>query len=152
MIFSGKKKGQASTEFLMTYGWVLLTIGIVIAALVLTFSWRPQDSIADSCTFLDSFSCIDAKLNESGIVNVSLKNTDGSTINITKFSCRQDNETFETTPNILVSSGETFLVSCDLQKPYLLGEKIRLPVSVQFLRTGRSFPVTSEGNIIASVS
>jgi len=152
MILLRKKKGQAATEFLMTYGWAILSLGIVIAVLVTVFSWKPADSIADSCTFMDSFTCIDAKLNESGVINMSLKNIVGSQINVTKISCKVDNETVDNTIGVIVASGETFYADCALTKPYFLGEKIRVSASIQFLKEGRSFPATSEANIIATVS
>lgn len=152
MVSVAKKRGQASTEFLMTYGWALIGLGIVIAALVLTFSWRPEDSIPDSCTFTDSFHCVDAKLNDQGVLNVSLRNTVGSAINVTKFLCTVENETLTSELGMIVQSGETFYVDCTLNTPYLPGEKVRLVPEVEYVKESRSFPTTSEGNIVATVS
>ena len=51
------KKGQAAMEYLMTYGWALVALVIVIAALMATGAFNPSYLIAEECTLQPDLSC-----------------------------------------------------------------------------------------------
>lgn len=77
------KKGQAATEFLTTYGWALLLIGVGVAG-VWYFAAGTDVSVPNQCTFSDPFVCNDIKVTPN---NVQLDLTangiqDGATVNI----------------------------------------------------------------------
>ncbi len=55
-----KKRGQAATEFLTTYGWAILILMIVIGLLVGLNIFNPK--IPNSCIGSDPVSCQDVKL------------------------------------------------------------------------------------------
>ncbi len=51
------KKGQAAMEYLMTYGWALVALVVVIAALMATGAFDPSYLIAEECTLQPDLSC-----------------------------------------------------------------------------------------------
>ena len=51
------KKGQAAMEYLMTYGWALVALVAVIAALMATGAFNPSYLIAEECTLQPDLSC-----------------------------------------------------------------------------------------------
>ena len=56
---TNQKKGQAAIEFLMTYGWAILVVLVVISALAFFLSSQdPTDVIPKSCNDLYYTKCI----------------------------------------------------------------------------------------------
>ena len=51
------KKGQAAMEYLMTYGWAIVVLVVVIAALMATGAFNPSYLIAEECTLQPDLSC-----------------------------------------------------------------------------------------------
>ena len=62
-----KRKGQAAMEFLMTYGWALLVVLIVIAALAFFGLLNPSRYLPEKCTLGPGLTCVDfsARTNDS---------------------------------------------------------------------------------------
>ncbi|HLC57532.1 MAG TPA: hypothetical protein VJH95_03095 [Candidatus Nanoarchaeia archaeon] len=53
------KKSQAATEFLMTYGWAILVIMIIVGSLYAMGVFSP--SVPNSCDIDAPFNCVDVK-------------------------------------------------------------------------------------------
>lgn len=51
------RKGQAAMEYLMTYGWALVALVVVIAAIMATGAFNPSYLIAEECTLQPDLSC-----------------------------------------------------------------------------------------------
>jgi len=64
----GNKKGQAALEYLMTYGWAILAVVVVLAVLWYLGIFTPK--APEMCVFDSPFSCIGgtAYVNSSAIV------------------------------------------------------------------------------------
>lgn len=60
------KRGQAAVEFLMTYGWAILALILVIAVLLSSGIWTPNYLISEECSFGNSLRCNFAMFNEGG--------------------------------------------------------------------------------------
>ena len=52
------KKGQSAMEFIMTYGWAILVVLIVVGALVYFGVLSPSTILGARCTFPAKFGCI----------------------------------------------------------------------------------------------
>ena len=61
------KKAQQAMEFLITYGWALLIVLIVIAALAYFGVLNPERLLPQSCILMPGLSCTDFKVNAEGI-------------------------------------------------------------------------------------
>ncbi|MFH1393552.1 MAG: hypothetical protein ABII71_01955 [Candidatus Micrarchaeota archaeon] len=91
-MFDKKKKGQAAMEYLMTYGWAILVIVIVLVILV---GFLPQFLRApESCLFQESgFSCQDRKpvivadASDNVHVTFQLNNYQGQQITVSHVLC-----------------------------------------------------------------
>lgn len=74
-------KAQYSVEFLVTYGWALLIIGIVIGA-IYTFGWfDPGELLPQKCEFYGQLGCRDFFL-DTNTFSLSLVNNFGANLNI----------------------------------------------------------------------
>ena len=78
--FGSSKKAQAAMEFLMTYGWAILVVLVVIGALSYFGVLSPSTLLPEKCTFPVSVSCTDHTVVGSasaGYVAVVLQNGAG---------------------------------------------------------------------------
>ncbi len=64
-MFSKNKKGQSALEYLMTYGWALVVIVIVVAALV--FLINPSQVGGQSCTGFQNMPIGNFQLGSTGL-------------------------------------------------------------------------------------
>ncbi|MBI2145009.1 hypothetical protein HYU18_01665 [Candidatus Woesearchaeota archaeon] len=66
------KKGQAAMEFLMTYGWAILVVLVVIGALAYFGVLSPSTLLPEKCTFPVSVSCTDFGFDEAGTTTIRM--------------------------------------------------------------------------------
>ena len=71
-----KKKAQAAMEFLMTYGWAILVVLVVIGALAYFGVLNPQNLLPEKCTLPMNLYCKDHFIN-GGADTISLKLENG---------------------------------------------------------------------------
>ena len=79
--FNRLKRAQAAMEFLMTYGWAILVVLIVIGALAYFGVLSPSTLLPEKCTFPVSLSCLDHSVG-SNYIAVSLQNGAGRDMTI----------------------------------------------------------------------
>jgi hypothetical protein len=58
------KKAQAAMEFLMTYGWAILVVLVVIGALAYFGILKPETSLPDRCELQQGFYCQDFRITD----------------------------------------------------------------------------------------
>lgn len=85
------KKVQAALEFLMSYGWAILIMGVVIAALAYFGVLSPDAFFSDKCILPAGITCLDHKV-ESYQVILVLKNNKGETMTINNITVSSNNE------------------------------------------------------------
>ena len=71
-----KKKAQAAMEFLMTYGWAILVVLVVIGALAYFGVLNPQNLLPEKCILPMGLYCKDHRIDGTAD-NVSLKLENG---------------------------------------------------------------------------
>ena len=77
----GKKTGQAAMEYLMTYGWALLVIVIVIAILLIMNPF----SAPQSCKFDQiGFACDNAVVTTGGVLLMGVINGNNNAISVSQ--------------------------------------------------------------------
>ena len=85
------RKGQSAMEYLMTYGWAILVIIIVIAVLFYIGVLNPRNVTPSSCTFPPGISCASYKLHATdGEFELSLGQATGQSIRIEAIKCTQN--------------------------------------------------------------
>ncbi|MFA5412303.1 MAG: hypothetical protein WC350_03085 [Candidatus Micrarchaeia archaeon] len=66
------KKGQAAAEYLVTYGWALLLLVVVIAILLSTGIFNPSAFVGEECVIQPDIPCTGFQLYKSGSSTVLL--------------------------------------------------------------------------------
>jgi len=121
------RKGQTAMEYLMTYGWAILIIMIVLAVLFYLGVLNPSTVTPNQCTFPPGFTCVTNKLQPNGNLYLVVGQGTGKTIRIMGINCTQNtsmefqtqgrvfwgNDTYSTDydPNISISSGNQMVVA-----------------------------------------
>jgi hypothetical protein len=87
------RKGQTAMEYLMTYGWAILIIMVVVAVLFYLGVFNLGSTISQ-CTFPPGFTCVANKL-QAGTAKLYLKIGQGTghNIMITGINCTQNTDT-----------------------------------------------------------
>lgn len=143
------KKGQAALEFLMTYGWAILSAIIIIGALGTYFYFNQGGSA--SIFVHEPFYGV-ATSGTAGVISLEIQNNGGETlssvtVNVTGtgVGCTQNTTGFDgslSTPQIVTlgcagaTSGDTF----------------RGDIVVTYLRPGSSLPLTSTGSVTIPIA
>jgi hypothetical protein len=82
-------RAQAAMEFLMTYGWALLVVLIVISALAYFGVLSPGNLVSERCSFEAGLGCSDFQAGSNG-VSVQVQNNLGRTITVQSVSFNSD--------------------------------------------------------------
>lgn len=69
-----KMRGQAAMEYLMTYGWALLILLVVIGVLFSMGVFNPQNYMSEECSFQPSLQCKGVSLTPNGVLTIYLVN------------------------------------------------------------------------------
>jgi hypothetical protein len=69
-----KMRGQAAMEYLMTYGWALIVLTVVIGVLFSMGVFNPQNYMSEECSFQPSLPCRGTYLIEEGKLTIVLAN------------------------------------------------------------------------------
>lgn len=141
------KRGQASMEFLMTYGWAILAAVLAVGALAYYGVFNPGSSLSDVCTISGLVGCDESLVNSSGVYLV-LKNGAGSAINLTSI----DVGTCTTqTPFVNVADGATYSVLMTGCSQGAVDAKYSGKITLKYLRSGKSIEDVAKGDIRATV-
>ena len=107
------KKAQAAMEFLMTYGWAILVVLIVIGALAYFGVLNPQSLLPEKCTLQTGFNCRNHIVSASSdSITIELLNGMGRTIIIRDGSSANGDlgnllNNCTTTANVTIGNGAT---------------------------------------------
>jgi len=135
------KRGQAALEFLMTYGWAILSAIIVIGALGSYFYFNQGGSTS---IFMNApFYGLAASADESsGLLSLEIENKGGETLNVTSISvpgCTENNTYYSTS-----SGAEIRTLAC---AGLAQGESFSGDITITYLRPGSALALTSTGSV-----
>src|SRR5271169_2972658 len=80
-------KAQSAMEYLMTYGWAILIIAVVLAALFSLNVFNAGAQLGTSCIGQPGYSCSSPSLTSYGLLTFTLGQGTGSTIYNAFFTC-----------------------------------------------------------------
>ena len=92
-------------EFLMTYGWAILIMLVVISVLFYLGVLTPHGLAPNSCTFPAGFSCYGYKVTEGGVLELDLGQATGSNIRVTGFACSAEESPNITAMDVRIGGG-----------------------------------------------
>ena len=84
------RKAQSAMEYLMTYGWAILIIGVVLAAMFQMGLFNPSRYVTNTCTLPSGLACGQLILYSNGTLSVSIGNALQDPINVTAIGCSQN--------------------------------------------------------------
>ena len=82
-----KIKAQSAIEYIVTYGWAILIIALVLAALYSLGIFNPTTYVVNRCTLPSDFNCGGAFLRADGNFTFTIGQSTSAAINITAISC-----------------------------------------------------------------
>ncbi len=151
-----KLKAQAALEFLTTYGWMLLMVGGIGAALAYYGVFDTEKYAPSQCTFGFDFSCSKHIILEDGLVRVELSNKIGEPIELLAFTCTYDSGV--TNPAVIVpgntwNAGQDQILECPTVGPgtFYPGDNGQVLVLMQYTKKTGGFTKTVEGNVVSKV-
>lgn len=115
-----QSKAQSAIEYLTTYGWAVLLILVVIAALFYLGVINPKSVLQSSCFFPADLTCRGYALNTSAYVALDFGQATGHPINITKFKCSAERNATPTALSspITIANGDHRLITNGTQQCY----------------------------------
>jgi hypothetical protein len=90
---NGMKRAQAAMEYLMTYGWALLVIVLVLGALIYLGVLNPQGRMQDMCNLPIGFGCEVAGLSTEGELYIKLTNQQAMPLEDLTIACKTSDGT-----------------------------------------------------------
>lgn len=102
------KRAQAAMEYLMTYGWALLVIVLVLGALIYLGVLNPQGRMQDMCNLQIGFGCEVAGLTDDGILYLKITNQQATQLTGMGIDCGMT----DNTEGITLNPGESHNFEC----------------------------------------
>ena len=151
------KKGQAAMEFLLTYGWAILVVLLVIGALSYFGVLNPKQFLPSRCTIDEPLHCVDKQITEDGVVKILVRNGNPNAIMITGFKfvdiegiLSGDQETTGLTQ--VVASGETMTIKkTGIAIAASKGTKVKVGIVIDYKDQATLFEHSSSGEMLVSV-
>ena len=143
-----KKRGQAATEFIMTYGWAILVVIVAIGALAYFGVLSPDQFLPEKCIFPPGLACIDFKVTTTQ-TQMYIQNTMGYDVIINSVNL-SDKPNCVYSGNYPLNNGDNnlFTINCNSSST---GSKFKTDVRVTYLSTASNVTHVKIGNIIAKV-
>ncbi len=133
------KKGQAAMEYLMTYGWAIVALVIVIAALMATGAFNPSYLIAEECTLQPDLSCTShvLYLDTGGTPTLEFRINNGLGYDIMLTSVKvtsSDNVPYDTSYDVVIPQGTTSDIIMQLDEMLTHKDEVeRMKVSLKYI-------------------
>jgi hypothetical protein len=158
-----KKRGQAALEWLMTYGWALIMILVVIAAITYFGVINPKQHLPNRCLLSPEIECQAYGIYlEDNTILLRLKNNFGSSITVTDLELTAESANTLTCTNpsypanwLYTNAIDLTFTNCNLDDVgFSPGKSVKLGLYMSFypVRFGSSYKNTVLGEIITKVS
>ena len=144
-----KYKAQAAMEFIMTYGWAIVVVLIVITALSHFGILNPGNIFPERCILQLGLECVDYKVTQSEVALI-IKNTLGTTITIRSTGVSVNNITCSSNSSQIMPSNArsvSMISGCSNGMP---GERFKGEITISYTKKGLLH--IAKGTIIAEIS
>lgn len=101
------KTGQAGLDFLMTYGWALLLIVLVIGALFALGIFDIGSFTGNRASGFTQMGATGWRLTPAGDFTMQFRNTAGTNVNITAINATYGTQTISYNSSVAVSNGQS---------------------------------------------
>ncbi len=154
MVQSSRKRGQAAMEFLMTYGWAILVVLVVIGALAYFGVLSPDTLLPEKCTLPVMLNCKDWRVDQTtSTIALTIQNGAGRDLNVYGVNVTGDtlgvNGCYDDTYRVL-KNGESITTSTSLCTYSAKGRsKDRYKIVITYSNADSSTNHTVDGELLA---
>jgi uncharacterized protein (UPF0333 family) len=141
-----EKKGQASMEFLMTYGWAILAAVLAIGVLAYYGVFSPGKSLPNICAINAPLGCDEYQVNSTGAI-IIVRNGAGDSITVNSFTLTGCTANVVLTAIADGATASYYLPCAGLST----GQKFSGDIVISYMRSGKTLNETSTGDIRAEV-
>jgi len=150
-------KAQSAMEYLMTYGWAILIVAVVLGALYSLGVFTGAAFLGTSCIAASGFYCANPTLSTGGVLTVTIGQATGTTLNNVYLYFVPSGANFSTSGHGIsigtLNSGQQVTVSIPLTagSPYPAAYTLGTPISGYLYLQFTDIYGTNEVNNIATV-
>jgi len=147
----GSRKAQSAMEYLMTYGWAILIIVVVLAAIAEMGLFNPSTYAQSICDLPANLFCKSFSLTTSGVLTVTIENTMQDPINITAVGCgNQSLANMQSITPVYLPQGHsyTFNVQCEGAANSHIGQLYTGYITLNYTDDVTLFSQTVSGKVI----
>ena len=124
-----KRKSQAALEFLMTYGWAILVVLVVIGALAYFGILNPEGLLPSRCTLQTGLRCVDHTITPT-VVTAVVQNSLGYDISAVTVYAGQCGSSGPVT--IANDNQVKFAIACTAPGPLTTGARYSNTINVSY--------------------
>ncbi len=164
-----QRKSQAAMEFLMTYGWAVLVVLVVIGTLAYFGVLNPSNFVPETCQFPLHLNCeehiVTTTPSDAGTIRFTIRNGGGKDLKILKINATNDNLigtscSFVSPSGVVIINGEAhdFTLNSSYGDPCTINhayagsaKKIKWKVKISYSYQGSSFVHSADGELLAKV-
>lgn len=160
-----RKRGQAAMEFLMTYGWAILVVLVVIGALAYFGVLNPQSFLPKRCQISTGLICADHVVYSGGGMLLALNNGLGNDIKVKEISFISDSGVIGckySSSGENMPAGKTFRFAMDQPASddapctedvmgSFVGQRIKGDIIVSYEDLQTKFPHQQPGSLLTDV-
>ena len=169
-------KAQVAMEYIVTYGWALLAVMVLVAGLSFFGIFRPEDSLPERCIIVPNIECQDHQITvveqvgpDTETLKLYVRNLNRQDLFVSKVQCElgslhnetlsdafdpQDYDASGPTPQGILRTNRYTNITCsgstDDADALIKGSKVSAKVILE-VYTVNSFPQQIEGEIVANV-
>ncbi len=161
-LFGKRAKLQSAMEYLITYGWAILILAIVLS-LLFALGIFSNNNNTNLCVINQGFGCLNYYMNTNGIAVLTITQTTATYINITGIGCSSDSnnehiiapQTASQQVYLAYGSAYNFTVQCYTASgiPSLsVGRTFYGSVYINYINDVTGFPGSATGKLIITPS
>lgn len=144
------KKGQAALEFMLSYGWAILTVMVVIGAIAYIVP-NTKSLTRTKCSFPPQMPCAGAKL-DVGNLTLSLRNGAGVTVNGVTAKVISPKQQDCVVSKTTLKAEEQFFIYCANNNSMNIRDDTKFRVTVTYMKALGSYNQTLTGEAYAKFS
>lgn len=140
-------RGQAAMEFLTTYGWMFMIVGLAGGALAYFGVFDLDNFAPESCVFNQNFHCERSIIKTNGDISLEVRNNLGETVTLKRIDIHKPDGTVQSTNYITQWKKRDILsINASTGYPFIEGERYSVEVTIHYLPQ-KGFEETVTGNV-----
>ncbi len=147
------KKGQAGLDFLMTYGWALLVVVLVVAALFALGIFDIGSFLGSRTSGFSQIGIVGWNLDSGGTLSVMFENHAGKTVSITNVTATYKGESVAYNTPVTLANGKrsATLALGTFTSPDPIGSTYNVEMEIRYNDPDTGFDYTDSGTLTGQI-